>query len=93
VVRMNLPIGPATSGKSQNKTSTPLSISVSRNFVLRVSRSSLATTSFALCRLQVAKAARSCWRFALRPLSTSTKSPTSPRAAVQSRLDGILLRR
>jgi Tol biopolymer transport system component len=42
---------------SQNRTSTPLSISVSKNFTLRLSRSSLATMSLAFCFRQAANAA------------------------------------
>jgi hypothetical protein len=46
---MNLPVASLTSGRSGNKTSTPLSISLSEKLTLRDSQSRLATTSFALC--------------------------------------------
>ena len=53
VVSMNLPIAPLSSGTSANKTSTPELISFNRNDTLRERRSSLVTTSLALCFLQL----------------------------------------
>jgi hypothetical protein len=66
--------------------STPESMSVAMKARLRESRSSLAMTSFALFRLQAAKAFTSSGRWLRLPLSTSVNSPISdqvPRRADQ----------
>jgi len=63
-------------GRSQNRTSTPLLSSASRNLVSCVSRSSFAITNLALRFLQAASALASSGRVLRRPPSISVKVAT-----------------
>ncbi len=82
-VSMNRPIAPGTCGESQNTGSTPLSINVRRNFVLRVRRSSLAITSLALSRRHASNALSNSGRSARLPVPISVCSAGyDPRAVL-----------
>ena len=65
-----------TVGMSAATNSTPLSMRFDTKATFRASRSSLAMTSTARRLRHASSAAASCGRSFLRPLSTSTNSPT-----------------